>query len=189
MDEKDKKEKEKKKKKQEQERPVTVNITNNNQFQKGVGAFITNLNHLTIIMDSEGNMKMDASQIGAMPHTKVDMEQTPEDQDAEEEPPSAAEMAAACEKTKDEGLWWGDASWSVVFRVYCIKGYKGSMKSFIDEVQKWDFKQPFKYKCNKDSVGKPLQRGKITGPIDKWASDGAMAREVKLGERLIAILP
>jgi len=112
-----------------------------------------------------------------------------DNENADKEPPSAAEMAAACEKTKGEGLWWGDASWSVVFRVYCIKGYKGSMKSFIDEVQKWDFKQTFKYKCNKDSVGKPLQRGKITGPIDKWASDGAMAREVKLGERLIAILP
>ena len=47
---------EKQKDKKKQEQPVTVNITNNNQFQKGVGAFITNLNHLTIVMDSEGNM-------------------------------------------------------------------------------------------------------------------------------------
>ena len=51
----------KKKKKEMEQQPVTVNITNNNEFKKGVGAFITNLNHLTIVMDSEGNMKMDAA--------------------------------------------------------------------------------------------------------------------------------
>ena len=54
------------------EKPVTVHITNHNQFQKGVGAFVTNLNHLTIVMDSEGNMKMDAVQTPAMPHTQIE---------------------------------------------------------------------------------------------------------------------
>ena len=57
----------KKKKKEMEQQPVTVNITNNNEFKKGVGAFITNLNHLTIVMDSEGNMKMDAAVAPAMP--------------------------------------------------------------------------------------------------------------------------
>ncbi len=63
-------------KKEKKVRPVTVHITNHNQFQKGVGAFITNLEHLTIVMDSEGNMKMDAGQVVApvMPHTEVDLE-------------------------------------------------------------------------------------------------------------------
>ena len=54
------------------EKPVTVHITNNNKFEKGVGAFITNLNHLTIVMDSEGNMKVDAVQAPVMPYTQVD---------------------------------------------------------------------------------------------------------------------
>jgi len=69
--------KEKKKKKEENVKPVTVHITNHNQFQKGVGAFITNLNHLTIVMDAEGNMKLNADQLPAsvMPHTEVDVEQ------------------------------------------------------------------------------------------------------------------
>ena len=75
--------------KKKDERPVTVNITNHNQFQKGVGAFITNLNHLTIVMDSEGNMKLDANQVPApvMPHTEVETqlqgeieEESPEDE-------------------------------------------------------------------------------------------------------------
>lgn len=55
-------------------KPVNVHITNNNTFEKGVGAFITNLNHLTIVMDSEGNMKMDAGQVPVMPHTEVEVE-------------------------------------------------------------------------------------------------------------------
>lgn len=59
-------------KKEKKEKPVTVHITNHNKFEKGVGAFITNLNHLTIVMDSEGNMKMDASQVPVMPHTEVE---------------------------------------------------------------------------------------------------------------------
>lgn len=58
-------------KKEKKEKPVTVHITNHNKFEKGVGAFITNLEHLTIVMDSEGNMKLDASQVPVMPHTEV----------------------------------------------------------------------------------------------------------------------
>ena len=64
--------KKKKEKKDKVEKPVTVHITNNNTFQKGVGAFITNLEHLTIVMDSDGNMKLDASQVPVMPHTEVE---------------------------------------------------------------------------------------------------------------------
>lgn len=77
--------KEKKKKKEENVKPVTVHITNHNQFQKGVGAFITNLNHLTIVMDSEGNMKLNADQVPVMPHTEVDIEQPEEEEQQEDE--------------------------------------------------------------------------------------------------------
>ena len=77
MDQKEKK----KKKKEEKVKPVTVHITNHNQFQKGVGAFITNLNHLTIVMDSEGNMKLDANQVPIMPHTDVDVEERQPEED------------------------------------------------------------------------------------------------------------
>ena len=72
-------------KKELKEKPVTVHITNHNQFQKGVGAFITNLNHLTIVMDSEGNMKMDAAQMPIMPHTEVNEEIATEEKEQEDE--------------------------------------------------------------------------------------------------------
>lgn len=102
--------------------------------------------------------------------------------------PTMAEMASACEKTREESLWWGNTSWSVVYRVYVMLGFKGSEPAFIEEVGKWPFKKPFPYDCNKDSVGKPLRRGKIVGPIEKWAGEGAHPREIKLGERLLALL-
>ena len=72
-------------KKEKNEKPVTVNITNHNKFEKGVGAFITNLNHLTIVMDSEGNMKMDAVHAPVMPHTQVDAVPNSQEEDADEE--------------------------------------------------------------------------------------------------------
>ena len=76
----DKKKEKKKEKKEQKEKPVTVHITNHNTFQKGVGAFVTNLNHLTIVMDSEGNMKLDAQQLPVMPHTEVEVEkESPQD--------------------------------------------------------------------------------------------------------------
>lgn len=186
MDEKKKKKKQEVKK---QEKPVTVHITNHNTFQKGVGAFVTNLNHLTIVMDSEGNMKMDASQVPTMPHTKVDVEQSPEGEAQEgDKLPSAEEMVAACEKTREEALWWGNASWSVMYRIYCILGYKGNEETFMKEVENWPFKKPFKYVCNRSALDRPLRRGRINGPLEKWAADGAAVREVKLGGRLMEIL-
>ena len=78
-------------KKEKKEKPVTVHITNHNKFEKGVGAFITNLNHLTIVMDSEGNMKLDANQVPVPvgPHTDVDAEEE-QSQDEEDEEKSQA---------------------------------------------------------------------------------------------------
>lgn len=96
MDEKKKKKKQEDKK---QDKPVTVHITNHNTFQKGVGAFITNLNHLTIVMDSEGNMKLDAGQVPVMPHTEVGVEQSEEEQledEMDDESNSALAIVSKC---------------------------------------------------------------------------------------------
>jgi hypothetical protein len=110
------------------------------------------------------------------------------EEDTDDELPSAEEMAAACEVTKEEALWWGNASWSVAYRIYCIFGYKGNEETFIEEVKGWPFKNPFNYICNRHALSRPLQRGRINGPLEKWAANGASKREVKLGERLMEIL-
>lgn len=106
----------------------------------------------------------------------------------EDELPSVAEMVAACEKTKKEKLWWGNASWSVTYRIYCILGYKGSKESFIKEVEEWPFKKPFGYICNRHALGRPITSGKISRSLEKWAADGASIRQVKLGKRLMELL-
>ena len=188
MDEKEKKKK--KKQEEKKEKPVTVHITNHNTFQKGVGAFVTNLNHLTIVMDSEGNMKMDTSQaaVPVMPQTEVDVEQSPEEEDNDEEPLTDADMAAACEQTLAEGLWWADASWGTAYQIFLQKGYNGGIDQFVRDVKNWPFKKGFKKKCNKYSVGNPARKGKITWPFDKWRDYGVSERQIKLGERLLEIL-
>lgn len=93
MDQKEKK----KKKREEKVKPVTVHITNHNQFQKGVGAFITNLNHLTIVMDAEGNMKLNADQaaVPVMPHTEVEVEQPEAEEQQEDEMDDDSDSALA----------------------------------------------------------------------------------------------
>ena len=186
MDEKEKKKK--KKQEEKKEKPVTVHITNHNTFQKGVGAFVTNLNHLTIVMDSEGNMKMDEGQMGVQPHTQVDVEQSPEEEENDEEPLTEADMAAACEQTLAEGLWWADASWGTAYQIFLQKGYNGGIDQFVRDVKNWPFKKGFKKKCNKYSVGNPARKGKITWPFDKWRDYGVSERQIKLGERLLEIL-
>lgn len=68
---------------EKKEKPVTVHITNHNQFHKGVGAFITNLNHLTLVMDAEGNMKMDMG-LPMQPQTTVETEGESDDDETGE---------------------------------------------------------------------------------------------------------
>lgn len=173
---------------EKKEKPVTVHITNHNTFQKGVGAFVTNLNHLTIVMDSEGNMKMDASQVPTMPHTQVDVEQSLEKEEQDEEPLTDADMAAACEQTLAECLWWADASWGTAYQIFLQKGYNGGIDQFVRDVKKWPFKKSFKKKCNKYSVGNPARKGTITWPFEKWREKGVAERQIILGKRLLEIL-
>lgn len=99
-------------------------------------------------------------------------------------PPSNI-MVKVVEKTINDGFWWGNISWSVVYRIYQIKGYRESISQFVREVQKWPFTIPIRYDCNDDSVGKPIRSGKICRDIDKWEEDGAPTQFCILGNALI----
>ena len=99
-------------------------------------------------------------------------------------PPSEI-MVKVVEKTISDGYWWGNISWSVVYRIYQIKGYRESISQFARDVKKWPFTRPIRYNCNDDSVGKPIRSGKICRDIDKWEEDGASAPFCILGNALI----
>lgn len=132
-----KEEKKKKAKKAKPDKPVTVHITNHNKFEKGVGAFVTNLNHLTIVMDSEGNMKLDANQVPVMPHTDVDVEEKqPEDNEGDDDvanpQTSSCDLPELIEKLKP--LFYNNEE-NVKLFLKEINGMKD--KDITDLVNKW----------------------------------------------------
>ena len=101
-------------------------------------------------------------------------------------PPEA--MVWAVEKTIKDGHWWGNVSWSVVYRIYQMKGYLGTVSQFVRDVSRWSFTMHIRYDCNDDAVGKPIRTGKISRSLDKWAEDGASSQFIILGEALMKAL-
>ena len=99
--------------------------------------------------------------------------------------PTIQAMVWAVEKTIKDGHWWGNVSWSVVYRIYQMKGYQGTVSQFVRDVSRWPFTMPIRYDCNDDAVGKPIRTGKISRSLDKWAEDGASAQFIILGEALL----
>ena len=92
------------------------------------------------------------------------------------------------EKTIKDGHWWGNVSWSVVYRIYQMKGYQGTVSQFVRDVSQWPFTMHIRYDCNDDAVGKPIRTGKISRSLDKWAEDGASSQFIILGKELMKAL-
>ena len=111
-----------------------------------------------------------------------------EERETKEETPPPGVMAWAVEKTIREGHWWGNVSWSVVYRIYQMKGYQGSVSQFVRDVSTWPFTVHVSFDCNDDAVGKPIRSGKILRSLDKWAEDGASPQFVILGKALMQAL-
>ena len=102
--------------------------------------------------------------------------------------PAPEAMVWAVEKTSKDGHWWGNVSWSVVYRIYQMKGYQGTVSQFVRDVSRWPFTMHIRYDCNDDAVGKPIRTGKILRSLDKWAEDGASSQFIILGEALMKAL-
>ena len=111
-----------------------------------------------------------------------------EEREHNDKTPPPKVMAWAVEKTIRDGHWWGNVSWSVVFRIYQMKGYQGSISQFVRDVSQWPFTMHISFECNDDAVGKPIRSGKIIRSLDKWAEDGASSQFVILGEALMEAL-
>ena len=97
--------------------------------------------------------------------------------------PTREAMIQAVEATEKEGLWWSSRSWAVVFRVYQMKGYKGSISEFVREVKAWGLKTD--HECNYDAVQKPVASGILSGTPERWKANGAQGQTVKLAEALL----
>ncbi|MBQ1797519.1 MAG: hypothetical protein IIZ88_07140 [Prevotella sp.] len=102
--------------------------------------------------------------------------------------PTGKQMVKVCEQTITEGLWWGNATWAVVFRVYQALEYKGSVSDFVRAVNGWPWRKELSFQCSDDSVGKPLRDGKLMSPIENWGKEGVMKRCCVLADRLLNLL-
>ena len=97
-------------------------------------------------------------------------------------------MATALEKTMEEGYWWASTAWAVVYRVYQMEGFTGSIRQFVREVKEWPWQKALAFPCTYDSIQKPIVSGKLSGSIDKWKEDGAPEQMERLARRLFDLL-
>ena len=98
-------------------------------------------------------------------------------------PPEA--MARAVERTMAQGYWWASTAWAVVYRVYQMKGYTGSISQFVREVEEWPWQKKPAYECNYDAVCKPIRSGRLAGTPDGWVRSGASSQYAILGQELL----
>ena len=113
-------------------------------------------------------------------------------QDVSEEPtsviPPPAAMARAVERTMAQGYWWASTAWAVVYRIYQMEGFTGSIRQFVREVKEWPWQKALAFPCTYDSIQKPIVSGKLSGSIDKWKEDGAPEQMQRLAQRLLDLL-
>ena len=97
--------------------------------------------------------------------------------------PTTDRMKQAVEAVFKQGYCWSARAWAVVFRVYQIKGYNGSIKEFVREVEEWNIRT--EHKCDYHAIQKPVSSGIYCGNPDRWKEQGAQGQAVKLAEALI----
>lgn len=157
---------------EEEQKPKRGGITNN--FYGPVGQYIAHVEHNHFGMTPDGEFIQitdDESGTGKKPFPEL---------------PSPETMCKAVVATISDGLWWGNRSWAVVYRVWQMKGYMGSIKKFVEEVEQWQLQTD--YICNYDAVQKPIAEGKMIGPVEKWKANGATEQSILLAEALLRFL-
>ena len=156
-----------------QEQPRSGGI--HNYFYGPVGQFIDYGNH-----NQFGQQWEDKTVANGAEHIQDIVRQQ------DEQLPSRKVMSEAVMATVGQHLWWGYRAWAVVYRIYQLKGYEGSISEFVREVEQWPIDIP--YTCNYDAVQKPLAEGRLFGMPDKWLQNGAQAQAVLLGETLLKMV-
>ena len=157
---------------EEEKKKSGMHITNN--FYAPIGQYIEHVEHNHFGMDGDGNF-----QFGDAKGDAVQRKLFPD-------LPTKEEMREAVMETYQGGYWWGNRSWAVVYRVYQMKGYMKGISEFVREVETW--KIGLLYECNYDAVQKPIAKGLLVGPIEKWELNGANAQNVKLANALLVAL-
>ena len=142
-----------------------------NYFYGPVGQYIEHVEHNHFGMGGDGSFTFgDAGSEKAQRKLFPDL-------------PTQEVMKKAVTETVRQGFWWSNRSWAVVYRVYQLKGYMGSITTFLREVESWDISLSFV--CNYDAVQKPIAEGAMIGPVEKWEANGAHKQNIKLAYALL----
>ena len=156
----------------DKERKSEIHITNN--FNAPIGQHIDHVDTINFRMDGDGTFHFGMVE---------DVKNEAKGMSAE---PTREEMIHAVKTTYQQGMWWSNRSWAVVYRVYQIKGYVKGFTDFVREVQGWDVKIGFE--CNYDAIQKPLAAGQLMGDPDSWERQGAQKQATALAKALLEIL-
>mgnify|MGYP006988857347 CR=1 FL=1 len=97
-------------------------------------------------------------------------------------------MSRAARVTLDGGYWKSQRSWSVIFIVYVIWGYKGRVSDFLEEVPGWPDGVDKRMICNRDAVEKLKNTYYFSKNIKEWRGNGIPEQYCILGEQLDAEL-
>ena len=152
-----------------QSRPSTTN-----HFYGPIGQYIEHVEHNHFGMDSEGHFQYADGDSATMQRQLFPGLPTKE------------MMCQAVAAAVRDGLWYGNQAWAVVYRVYQMKGYMGSMKDFTREVKDWP--TGLAASCNYDAVQKPIAKGIMIGPLEKWVANGAPELVVELATTMLTEL-
>ncbi|MEE3417274.1 MAG: hypothetical protein VZR53_18195 [Prevotella sp.] len=93
-------------------------------------------------------------------------------------------MIKAAKITQRNGLWKSQRSWSVMFMVYCIWGYKGRVTDFLNDVMDWPEEVTSQIVCNRYAVEKLKNTYNFSKEISEWRSNGVPEQYCILGEQL-----
>ena len=149
----------------------------NYYFFKPVGQFIEHVDTVNFSMDKDGNFHFE--NVGQVNKQNAAGENKPKERKATKEM-----MSRAAKTTQEAGYWKSQRSWSVVYVVYGIWGYQGSVSDFLDEVPVWPDGVDKSVICNRDAVEKLKNKYNFTKHIEEWRDNGVPEQYCILGEQL-----
>lgn len=100
----------------------------------------------------------------------------------EKKTPSIDVMMKICKATMELGFWKCDRSWGVVFQIWQIWGYKGSVSDFVNEINSRNETKGFAYACTQNAVYKMVSKGRISRKLENWRNDGVLEPYCILGD-------
>lgn len=93
-------------------------------------------------------------------------------------------MSRAAKLTLDGGYWKSQRSWTVIYEIYCIWGYRGSINDFLVEANNWPDGVAGRMTCNRDAVEKLRNKYNFSKEVKEWRSKGIPEPYCILGEHL-----